>query len=152
MGSVPIVIDPPCFDLAACILERYELRDVQTLIAQSSIERLYVPVLCGFSGMDKIKFHTTPVGPFLERLGGELGAVINGDRGRGSCPLDRSIQGRSNILAAEGEARLKYRTLTTKLIDHGEHPKGLAVEHLIMDEIHAPTLVRTLRLRHRTPM
>jgi len=29
-----IVVDPPCFDLGARILDRREQRDVQTLIAQ----------------------------------------------------------------------------------------------------------------------
>ena len=45
MRTVSIVIDSPAFDLLTRILERDELIDVETLIAQPSIERFYVPVL-----------------------------------------------------------------------------------------------------------
>lgn len=56
------------------------------------------------------------------------------------------------MLTTQGESWLKQRTLTTKLIDHREHPKRLAVEHLIMNEVHTPALVRSLGLRHRSTM
>ena len=39
-----IVIDPPSLDLLACVVEREELSDIQTLITQTTIERFYVPV------------------------------------------------------------------------------------------------------------
>lgn len=54
--------------------------------------------------------------------------------------------------AAERKPRLKQRSLTTELIDDGEHPKSPAAEQLVMDEIHAPTLVRTPRLRNGAAM
>jgi hypothetical protein len=42
--------------------------------------------------------------------------------------------------------------LATKLIDHGEHAKWPAIEQLVVNEIHAPALVRALRLRDHASM
>ena len=91
MGSVPIVIDSPRFDRTSCILDGRELSDIQTLIAQSSVEGFHLPVLSRFSRMDEVELHTASIRPFLERLGGELRGVINRDRDRRSGLLDRPI-------------------------------------------------------------
>ena len=72
-----IVIDPPRFDLLACILDRFELHHVQALIAQPPIERLDMPVFSGFSGMDEVELHASPTCPFLEHFRCELRAVID---------------------------------------------------------------------------
>jgi hypothetical protein len=72
--------------------------------------------------MDEVELHASPIRPFLERFRRELGAVIDRDRHRCARSLDRPVQGRDNVAAAE---------------------------QLIMGEIHAPTLVRTLRLEER---
>ena len=61
MWTVCIVVDTPVLDLLSGVLERDELIDVQTLIAQPSVERLYVPVFSGFSGMREVQFHTSLV-------------------------------------------------------------------------------------------
>lgn len=111
-----------------------------------------MPVLSGFSRADEVELDATPVCPLLERLGSELSAVVNGDRDRRTRLLDRAIEHVRDVLAAEGEPWLKQRTLTTKLIDDGEHPKRLSVEQLVMDKIHAPALVGALRLGHRAAM
>jgi hypothetical protein len=39
-----IVVDPPRFDLLSRIVDRHVLRDVQALVAQATIERLYFTV------------------------------------------------------------------------------------------------------------
>src|SRR5438067_11982080 len=128
MGSMRIVVDPPRFDLGARVLDRHELRDVQTLIAQSSVERLYVPVLSGLSRMDEVEFYAALVCPVLERSGSELRSVIYRNRHGRPGMLDRSIQGRDHVAAGERKPRLKQRSLATKLIDHGEHPKWPSIE------------------------
>jgi len=45
-----IVVDPPGFDLVARMLERAEVGNVQTFIAQPLMKGFYVPVLRGFTG------------------------------------------------------------------------------------------------------
>jgi hypothetical protein len=80
MWTVCIVVDTPVLDLLSGVLERSELIDVQTLIVQPSIERLYVPVFSGLSGMREVEFHSPLIRPLLERPGDELRAVVHGDR------------------------------------------------------------------------
>ena len=63
-----IVIDPPALDLIACVFDGHKLRDVQTLIAQPTIERFYGPFSVGFSGVSEVELHATLVRPLLERL------------------------------------------------------------------------------------
>ena len=81
VGSMSIVVDPPGFDLPACIFDGSELRDVQTLVAEPTIERLYVPVLSRFSGVNKVELYAATIRPFLERLGSEFRAMITGGFG-----------------------------------------------------------------------
>jgi len=58
-----IVVDAPGFDLSPGIVDGQELRDVQAFVAQSAIERLYVPVLSGFSRADEVELYAASVGP-----------------------------------------------------------------------------------------
>jgi hypothetical protein len=95
-----IVIDPPRFYLLAGIFDRFELHHVQALIAQPPIERLYVPVFSGLSGIDEVELHASPVRPFLENFRRELRAVTDRDRHRCASSLDRPVQGRDNVAAA----------------------------------------------------
>ena len=60
-----IVVDPPSFGLGARVLDRQELRNVQTLIAQSPVEGFYVPVLRGVPGMDEVELRATVIRPLL---------------------------------------------------------------------------------------
>lgn len=75
-----IVIDPPSLDLLACIRQVTGLSDIQALIAEAAIERFYVPVLSGFSGLREVELHASLIGPLLKRFRRELRAMIDGDR------------------------------------------------------------------------
>ena len=104
-----IVVDAPVLELLARILERHELTDVQALVAQPPVERLYVPVLRRLSGMREVELHTTLIRPFLQRLRCELCAVIDRDRQGGSGAIDDAIQGGDDVTPAEAKARLYQR-------------------------------------------
>ena len=113
MWTVRIVVDTPVLDLFARVFQRDELIDVQALIAQSSVERLYVPVFSGFSRMREVELRSPLVRPLLERPGGELRAwstVI--DRGAPVCAMIRSRaattsrQPNPNRGSINGESRL----------------------------------------------
>ena len=102
-----IKIDPPRFDLLNRIFDRFELHHVQALIAKLPIERLYVPVFSGFSGMDEVELHASPIRPFFEHFRRELRAVIDRDRRRCASALDRPVRDRDNVAAAKRKPRLK---------------------------------------------
>jgi hypothetical protein len=87
-----IVIAPPRFDLYACIFNRFELHHIQALIAQPPIERLYVPVFSGFSKMDEVELHASPIRRFHRRFRRELRAVIDCDRHRRASSFDRPVR------------------------------------------------------------
>ena len=48
MRTVHFVIHSASLDLFSCIVERSELTDIQTLVPQPAVERLYVPIVGGF--------------------------------------------------------------------------------------------------------
>lgn len=77
-----VVVLSPIFDLLLCIGKWRERIDVKTLVTQSSIEPLYVSVFSRLSRMDEIELHYALPRPCLEGFGGELGAVVDGDRHR----------------------------------------------------------------------
>ncbi len=104
-----IVVDPPRFDSCPGVLQRFELHDVQALIPQAPVERLYVPVFRGLSRPDEVQLHTSPVGLVFQRSRGELCSVIHGDRYRRSGTGDGSIQRVGYILAAKSISRLQQR-------------------------------------------
>ena len=91
-----IVIGPPRFDLAFGLVDRQERVGIEALIPQSAVEGFDQAVLHGLSGPDEVKCHATPVGPFIKRTRGKLGAVINGDRLRFAMARDRPIEGSGN--------------------------------------------------------
>ncbi len=88
-----VVVLPPSFDLSTRIVQRGELADVQAFVAQSSVERFYVPVFIRLSRTNEIELDTATPSPVLERLGHELGAVIHRDRDRCSGLVRYSFQG-----------------------------------------------------------
>ena len=99
VGSTRIVVDPPGFDLGARTLDRREPRDIQTLIAQSPVERFYVAVVGRLSRVDEVELYAALTRPVLERFGSEFGTVIHRNRQRRACPFDGPIQGRDHIEA-----------------------------------------------------
>lgn len=54
----------------------------------------------------------------------------------------KPVQGLANVSSGQPEVGLQAHTLAAPLINDGEHAKCPPVEHLVVDEIHAPMLVR----------
>ena len=80
MGTLLVVVDPPCFDRGTGVVERRELMHVQALIPQAGVKRLDVPVVRRFAWPREVECYPAGIGPGVERLRRELGAVIDGDR------------------------------------------------------------------------
>lgn len=73
------VADPPALDAAPGIVQAAKPMDIQALIAKLPAEALQISVLHRLTRMDEAECNVACVGPGVERLAGELGAVIQRD-------------------------------------------------------------------------
>src|SRR5579864_8077176 len=78
--------------------------------------------------------------------------MINRDRLRLTVPGDGFVEGCRYRDSRHTLGGLQDRTPATPLIDDCEHPKSSTIHQRIMDEIHAPTLVRAAGRRRNTAM
>jgi hypothetical protein len=103
-------------------------------------------------GPCEVERHAVCVGPRVERLRRELGAMIHGDRARQAPRRAEPIEHYADAGAGDALDYLSDRTLATPLIDDGEDPKRAAVRELVVHKVHASALPRTRRCRHRAAM
>jgi hypothetical protein len=75
-----IVVNPTLIDFLACALKCHKLVDVQTFVAQTPIEELYVPVFRRLSGVREVELYAALASPFFQCLRRKLGAVVHRDR------------------------------------------------------------------------
>lgn len=80
MGPRRVVRDPPGFDRALGIGQVDKPALVETLVAQATVETLDETVLDGFAGPDELQRDPARVGPLIEMLARELGAVVAHER------------------------------------------------------------------------
>ena len=90
MQAVEVLVMLPCLKFLPCVLHRNKVVAVGELIAQPTVERLDEPVVRGLSRPCVVELHTAAQGSFIERLGREFRAVVNGDS-RGPSSLQRSV-------------------------------------------------------------
>ena len=76
MGPKAIVFLSPAFDFLACIIQRKEPIHVQTLIPEAPVERLNIRNIGRFSGSGEVQGYLMVIGPFIQRFGNKLTAVI----------------------------------------------------------------------------
>ncbi|MDQ0010387.1 hypothetical protein J2T07_002577 [Luteibacter jiangsuensis] len=91
----------PGFECLLRILDRFERMDVETLISQSTIERLDHTVLFGTAGKDKVQMDAVAVRPFVDDLARKLGAVIHGDHLRLRMLRTQPIKGLNEASAVQ---------------------------------------------------
>ncbi len=78
-GRSVLVLHAPRLDGLARILQRREPVVVETLDADVAVERLGVGVVGGLPWSRALQLHSMPVGPGVEGLRDEFGAVVNRD-------------------------------------------------------------------------
>ena len=79
MWAVLVVVDEPLADDLASVLESVEPVRVETLVAQPSVEALNERVVDGLAWSTEVERDAVGVRPLVERVGDELGAVVDGD-------------------------------------------------------------------------
>ncbi len=87
------------------------------------------------------------IGPIFQRASGKLGAMMERQRSQRRPRGQHAIQRLPDRRAGHAGGHFKDRTLTTPLIDHGQHPKRSAIGQGIMHKVDAPPLGRPSRLR-----
>ena len=75
MRSVGVVVDPPCFDDPAGLVEVAEQVLVEAFVAQSAVEALDEAILHRFARRDVVPFDAALLLPSQDGVRRELGAV-----------------------------------------------------------------------------
>ena len=74
-----IVIAAPSFDQIVGVGDRQEAVHVETFVAQPAVETLDKRVRRGLARPNEVERDAAPIGPFVQRLGREFGAVVDRD-------------------------------------------------------------------------
>jgi hypothetical protein len=96
-----VLVGAPCLDDLACFGERSEPAFVQALVAELAVEAPHVCVLCRLACLDQPQRHAVAVGPAVERVGGELRALVGPDHLRQAAELPDPIEHPRHMLARD---------------------------------------------------
>src|SRR5262245_14778751 len=149
MRTSVIVVDPPALDLMPSVGQIGEPVLVQTLVAELAVEALDERILYGLAWPNEMKLHPYPVGPRVERLARELGAVVYDDAVGLTSFIHDSIQNPHDPLSRQRAIHLDRRALATEIIDDGQCPEGAAIDQSVGHEIHRPAFVHAARCGKR---
>lgn len=75
--------------------------DIQALVAEFASEALQVAVLHRLTGLDEIQGDVVLVGPGIQHLPRELGAVVKRDLFRRAVPEDQLIEQTHDLLSRQ---------------------------------------------------
>src|SRR4030095_9809706 len=104
-----------------------------------------VRVVCRFSRPAEVDPRSVMVGPKVDQMTGELGAVV-GKQILGRPALrDQAIENLDDMLAAQMLANFDCETFAAEHVNDREGSELLPVAELVRDEVQAPGLVHTLR-------
>jgi hypothetical protein len=87
--------------------DRFEAVHVQALIAQPTVETLDKCVLHGLARPDEIPRDTASIRRLVERLGRELGAMVDADRFRSRAVRRDGVHGLDDALPGQRHVRLQ---------------------------------------------
>ena len=148
MGPDFVVLLSPVCDLHASIEKVLEPTGAQALLAQPSVETLYVAVLHRPPGLDMAQLDLPLQRPGKEVTTGELRAVVATNRLRPAAPRDDLIKHTGDSPAGEAGIDLQSQALPRERIDHAQNPDGASGSDHIMREVQRPLLVRLPSATH----
>lgn len=79
MRPAVVVVVLPSLQLLVHFVHGGELVDVEELVAQPTVERLDQPVVCRLARARVVELDAASIRPVVQRLGGELDAVVHRD-------------------------------------------------------------------------
>ena len=92
MGSVVIVVAPPCVDDEFGVAKAVEEMLVETFVTQSAIEAFNKAVLHRLTRCDEVPGHTALLAPFEHDVRGKLRAVVRDDHAGRASELDDLVE------------------------------------------------------------
>ena len=145
--ALAVVLAPPVRQSVSYVVECAEPAGVQTLIAQSPVEALDVPVLHRPAGLDVYQPDLPVLGPAQHAPRSELRAVVQAQDLRPATFSDQPLQHPGHASRTEAGIGLQRKALARVGIDHAQdadHPPGCQA---VDDEVHRPLLVGTDQTR-----
>ncbi len=105
-----IVVAPPEMQLPASVGQGEEHFHVQTFVSQLAVEAFDIAVLNRLARPDEVQMHTVSVRPEIQRLRGELRAIVHRDRLRCAAQHDHLVEGHRYLFAAQPAVRMQAHT------------------------------------------
>src|SRR5215469_17578927 len=120
MRTLLVVILSPGFDLSSCVTQTGKPIRVQTFIAQSPVEALYIGILHGLARLNELQPHLAFFAPGRQRPAAELWAVVQNDGLRQSSLAGDPIQHPTHSQSAQRRVDLDRRTLSRAIVHDGQ--------------------------------
>ena len=141
MRALGIVDVGPAGDSLARMIDAEEQGLVQQLVAHPAVERLAVAVLHGLARRNVVPLHLHLLGPFEDRVRGELGSIVRDDNAGLSAPRDQRRQFPGNAAAGNRGVDDSGQTLLGDIVDHVQNAETPPVGELVLDRAMEPPLM-----------
>ena len=151
MGSYFVVVRDPFIEQLLRVRKVIEPARVEALVAKLAVEAFDETVLHGFARLDEVGEDATVVGPGVEVVGGKLGAVVARDAQRRPVLLDEAVEDFGHVPGPKRALRHDGETPSVEGIEDVEGAKALTVAELVVHEVHAPVLARSVGGRQCDP-
>lgn len=123
--------------------ERTESVLVEAVVAEGAVEGFDEGILQWFAGLDVVEGDAGSLSPEMEIATGKLGAVVGGDDGGQTARAGELIEDGNDGGPADEGIYVESQALAREVIDEGEATEAASAGELVMDEDHAPALVRS---------
>lgn len=116
---------------------------VQTFIPKLSVEALDKAILRRLAWGDKAMLNTGAFCPFKGCRAGKLGPVVGEDRLGRAPKRDRFVHGPRHPAAGQRGVGLDPETCPSMVVDDVEQSQRATIGQTVVNEVHAPSLIRS---------
>ena len=137
-----VVLLPPVFEEELGLEQGVEGLHVEELVAEVRVERLDVRVLPGSPGLDVGDRDSAEAAPVLQRLGGQLGAVVAADVGGGAAPpFDDSFERLDSVVRGDATSRWDGQCFAGVLVGDRQDLDWPTIGGAVDEEVERPDLI-----------
>ena len=133
------------------MIERSEQCLVQQLVAQPCVEALDEGILLWLAGRDIMPFNPCLLRPAQDRRPGEFGAIVRDAHSGSAASRNEGVKLAHDPQSGQRRVGHQRQAFPREVIDDRQDPEPSAIGECVRQEVQAPTLVGTLRQRHRRP-